>query len=147
MQPCNRIYYSNVHWRINMFRAAYHSSSGVPNCICSLWFTYACGEWELRLDYGRSQHAYVNQRLQIQLELLMMSGVPLETCWAFLNGGIINSITRLHLVGYFYWFILRCTDPRILNILIYTQQDATLHSLFYLETALHVSGGTTTHHQ
>ena len=32
-------------------------------------------------------------------------------------------------------------------ILIYSQQDATLHSLFYLETALHVSGGTTTHHQ
>jgi len=27
------------------------------------------------------------------------------------------------------------------NILIYIQQDATLHSLFYLETALH------THHQ
>jgi hypothetical protein len=26
---------------------------------------------------------YVNQMLQIQLELLMMSGVPLETCWAF----------------------------------------------------------------
>ena len=36
-----------------------------------------------RLDYGRSPHAYVNQRLQIQLELLMMSGVPLETCSAF----------------------------------------------------------------
>ena len=33
------------------------------------------------------------------------------------------------------------------NILIYMQQDATLHSLFYLETALHVSGGTITHHQ
>jgi hypothetical protein len=33
------------------------------------------------------------------------------------------------------------------NILIYIQQDATLHSLFYLETALHVSGGTTTYHQ
>jgi len=32
------------------------------------------------------------------------------------------------------------------NILIYIQQDATLHSLFYLETALHVSGGTSTHH-
>jgi len=32
-------------------------------------------------------------------------------------------------------------------ILIYIQQDAMLHSLFYLETALHVSGGTTTHHQ
>ena len=33
------------------------------------------------------------------------------------------------------------------NILIYIQQDATLHSLFYLETALHVSGGTCAHHQ
>jgi hypothetical protein len=33
------------------------------------------------------------------------------------------------------------------NILIYIQQDAMLHSIFYLETALHVSGGTTTHHQ
>ena len=33
------------------------------------------------------------------------------------------------------------------NIPIYIQQDATLHSLSYLETALHVSGGTTTHNQ
>jgi len=33
------------------------------------------------------------------------------------------------------------------NILIHIQQDAMLHSLFYLETAPHVSGGTTTHHQ
>jgi len=32
-------------------------------------------------------------------------------------------------------------------ILIYVQQDAMLNSLFYLETALHVSGGTITHHQ
>jgi hypothetical protein len=40
-------------------------------------------QFPLRLDYGRSPHAYVNQKLQIQLELLMMSGVPLETCSAF----------------------------------------------------------------
>jgi hypothetical protein len=33
------------------------------------------------------------------------------------------------------------------NIPIYIQQDVTWHSFFYLETALHVSGGTTTHHQ
>jgi len=31
-----------------------------------------------------------------------------------MNGGIINSVTRLHLVGCFYWIILRCTDPWIL---------------------------------
>jgi hypothetical protein len=30
---------------------------------------------------------------------------------------------------------------------MYIQQDTTLHSLFYRETALHVSGGTITHHQ
>jgi hypothetical protein len=33
------------------------------------------------------------------------------------------------------------------NILIYIQQYATLHSLFYLETALRVSVGTITYHQ
>jgi len=33
------------------------------------------------------------------------------------------------------------------KIYIYIQQDATLHRLFYLKTALHVSGGTITHHQ
>jgi hypothetical protein len=33
------------------------------------------------------------------------------------------------------------------NILIYIQQDATLRSLFYLETALHLVGGTSAHHQ
>jgi hypothetical protein len=33
------------------------------------------------------------------------------------------------------------------NIPIYIQQDAMLHSLFYLETALHVLGGTSTNHQ
>jgi hypothetical protein len=30
---------------------------------------------------------------------------------------------------------------------MYIQQDAILHSLFYPETALHISGGTITHHQ
>ena len=33
------------------------------------------------------------------------------------------------------------------NILVYIQQDATSNSLFYLETAVHVSGGTIIHHQ
>jgi len=43
MQPCNRIYYS-VYWRLNMFRTARRSSSEALNCICSLWFTYTCGD-------------------------------------------------------------------------------------------------------
>ena len=36
-----------------------------------------------------------------------------------INFGKINSITRLHLAGSFYWFILRCTDPWILNTSLY----------------------------
>ena len=70
MQLGNGIYYSTSSLK------AQHVSSGTSliirssNCICSLWFTHAC----MRI------HAYVNQRLQIQLELLMMSDVPLETC-------------------------------------------------------------------
>jgi len=30
---------------------------------------------------------------------------------------------------------------------MYVEQDTTLYSLFFLETAMHVSGGTTTHYQ
>jgi hypothetical protein len=42
---------------------------------------------------------------------------------------------------------LLCTIKDDINIPIDIQQDATLHSLFYLEAALHVLGGTSTHHQ
>ena len=44
MQLCNRIYYSKVYWRLNMFQAAHRSSPGALNCICSLWFIYPCGD-------------------------------------------------------------------------------------------------------
>ena len=95
MQHCNRIYFSTVHWRFNMFPAAYRSSSGALTVFaasglhtqvvtgCNQVWVGTGQQFPLRLDYGRSTLAYVNQRLQIQLELLMMSGMPLETCWAF----------------------------------------------------------------
>ena len=72
MQLCNRIYYSKVYWRLNIFPAAHRSSSGALNCICSLWFIYPCVDRPLPklsgrcLGYGRSPHGYINQRLQIQ---------------------------------------------------------------------------------
>ena len=84
MQTCNRIYYSKV------FLKARHVSSGTPIIIrssklylqpliyMSMWWPAV-----VILDNGRSPHAYVNQRLQIHLELLMMRVMPLETCWAF----------------------------------------------------------------
>ena len=73
MQLCNRIYYSKFYWRLNMFRAPHRLSSGALNCICSLWFLHPCGDWPLPI---LSEKRY-------SLELLMMSVVPLETCWAF----------------------------------------------------------------
>ena len=48
----------------------------------------------------------------------------------------------------FPWKNLNIIPATLLcDILIYIHQDATLHSLFYLETSLHVSSGTITHHQ
>ena len=50
--------------------------------------------------------------------------------------------------AHFTEFNLHGSGPCIvIIILIYIKRDATLHSLFYLETALHVSGGTSTHLQ
>jgi hypothetical protein len=70
-----------------MFRAAHRSSSGALTIFAASGLhTYVVtsrSQVPLRLDYGRSPHTYVNQRLQRQLELLMTSGVLLETCWAF----------------------------------------------------------------
>jgi hypothetical protein len=72
-------------------------------------------QFPLRLDYGRSPHAYVNQGLQRQSswwwEVYRSKHIE-----PLMNGGIINSITRLHLVGYFSWVILRWTDTWILNL-------------------------------
>jgi hypothetical protein len=78
MQPCNRIYYSKVYWRLIMFRAAHRSSSGAPNSICSLWFIYPCG-----LTTAGHHMCIETRGCKYSLELLMMNGMPLETCWAF----------------------------------------------------------------
>ena len=76
-----------------MFWAVCRSSSGAPTVFAASGLrthvetarsqVWVGTEFPLRLDYGRSPHAYVNQRLQIQLGLLMMSDIKLETCWAF----------------------------------------------------------------
>jgi hypothetical protein len=68
-----------------MFRAVHRSSSGAVTVFAAsgLHMHVVTGHSQVRvrrLDYGKSPHAYVNQRLQIQLELLMMRGVLLETC-------------------------------------------------------------------
>jgi hypothetical protein len=75
-----------------MFRTAYRSSSGAltlfavsglhTHVVIDRSQVWVGTEFPLRLDYCWLPHAFVNQRLQIQLELLMMIGMLLETCWA-----------------------------------------------------------------
>ena len=102
MRPCNRIFYPKIYWRLNMFRAAYLSSSGTPNCICSLWFIYPCGVYKPEA----ANTVWSSWRWAVCCSKHVEPSI---------HFGIINSITRLHLVGYFYWCILRCKDPWILN--------------------------------
>jgi len=110
-----------------MFRAEYRSSSGALNFICSLWFIYTCGVRllsRLSLDNGRSPHVYINQRLQIQFRAPDDERYAARNMLSLkINYGIINSNTRLHLDGCFYWVILRCTDPWISNL--WTAQKQT----------------------
>jgi len=49
----------------------------------------------------------------------------------------------------FYTYMINIYKYVQSHIMIYIQQDATLHSLFiyFWKTALHVSGGISTHHQ
>jgi hypothetical protein len=68
-----------------MFRAARRSSSGALNCICSLWFIYPRGDKASALATAGHHMDIYTRGCKYSLELLMMSGVPLETCWAFKN--------------------------------------------------------------
>jgi len=49
MQPSNRIYYFKIYWRLNMFRAAYRSSSGAQLFSASGLYTHVvtgrCPGW------------------------------------------------------------------------------------------------------
>jgi len=112
MQPCNRIYYSKVYWRINMFRAAHRSSSGAPNCICSLWFIYICGDRPLSRLGRNWVPTQPGQQPVTTCVYKPKAGNTIWSSWWWvlcrlkhvepsINFRIINSITRLHLVGYF----------------------------------------------
>jgi hypothetical protein len=66
----------------------FHSVINIPYSECVFIALLIRHSKRMRVSYChvwplRSPHAYVNQRLQIQSQLLMMSAVPLETCWAF----------------------------------------------------------------
>ena len=121
MQPCNRIYYSNVYWRLNMFRTAHRSSSGALNCILSLWFTYTCGERPLSSLTQTWQRPVTTCVCKPEATNAVWSSWWWAVCRSkhvepLMNAGIVNSITRLHLVGYFYWFVIRIVQLDFLTM-------------------------------
>ena len=75
MELGNGIYYSTCSLKAQHVSSVTSLIIRSSKCICSLWFTYACGDHPYS---SLSGNAYINQRLQIQLELLMMSDVTLE---------------------------------------------------------------------
>ena len=108
----------------------------------------------------------VAMKMEQCVSLLLLSHMPLLTiynCWVW--PWKHNSCFPLHCCCAKQYFILLSTVQTCLgrhvkclirfsefnfhksvhckNILIYIQQDATLHSLFHPETALHILGGTT----
>jgi hypothetical protein len=80
---------------------------------------------DFQISDDRSPHGYVNQRLQVQLELLMMSGVPFETCRAFTKLWNNKFYYKAASCWHFYWVIY---DARIHEY----QKTGTLHEDQYI---------------
>ena len=62
------------------------------------------------------------------------------------NVSVLQSDLGFALVFLSFIFFQCMVNYSNIYIYIYIQKDATLHSLLYLESALHVSGRTITHH-
>jgi len=82
MQPCIRIYYSTVHWRLNMFRAAYPSSSGALT-------VFAASGLHTHVVTGRSQ-VWVGT----QVLFTILWDTTSEFAWGDLVGQREASISR-----------------------------------------------------
>jgi hypothetical protein len=75
----------------------------------------------LKVEHVSSGIPLIIRSSKLYLQLLVWSSWWWALCHSkhvepSINFGVINFITSLHLVGYFYCFILRCTDPWILKV-------------------------------
>jgi hypothetical protein len=70
MQPCIRIYYSTVRWRLNMFRAAHRSSSGAVTL-------FSASDLHTHVVTGRSQ-VWVGKPCRSK-HVERWTGVPTQT--------------------------------------------------------------------
>jgi hypothetical protein len=147
-----------------MLWAAYHSSSGALTVLaasglymhvvtgrCPGWVGTVPIHFPLSLYNGQSPYWYINQRLQIVCSCWWWEVCRSKHVELLINFGIINSITRLHLVGYFYWyrtlssslcsFLHSHVTSSLLgpNILLYTLFSNTLNLFSFHSVTEHVS--------
>jgi hypothetical protein len=112
MRPCSRIYYYKVFNCSTCFEwhTAHHQE--IKYCNCSLWFyvrlwlpATVMAEWfPLNHDSCRQPQMNVKPEAVITIfELLMMSGVSLETCWAFNKLWNNKFYYKSAPFWYFYW--------------------------------------------
>jgi hypothetical protein len=112
MQTCNRIYYSKTYWRLSMFRAA----SVAPNCICRLWFIYSVPTQPGQRPVT-TWAVYKPEAANTVWSSWWWAVCRSKHAEPSVSFGIINSIIRLHLVGYFYWCIQLDLPPdKVLHV-------------------------------
>ena len=93
-----------------MFRAAYRSSSDAPNCICKP-LLYIPMWWPV-IPTQPDQRPVTTWVYKPEATNTVWSSWWWAVCRSkhvepSINFGIIISVTRLHIVGCFYWFIRR----------------------------------------
>ena len=129
MRPCSRILL------FQCFLIAQHVSSDTPliirsskTVIAASGFTYVCGCRQLSLlshDSGRQPQTYVKPEAAITVfELLMMSGVSLETCWAIKkhwNNKIYYTVSSCWSFLYDLHFQCYICFERLINGMLYTR--------------------------
>ena len=106
MQLCNRIYYSKIYWRLNSGTPLIIRSSKLylqPEVYVPMW-------WPAVAKAMAGHHMGIETRgCKYSLELLIMSCVPLETCWAFKKLWNNKIYYKAASCWYFYWVILLYT--------------------------------------
>jgi hypothetical protein len=135
MKLCNRIYYSRVYWRFNIFRAAHRSSSGALNCICSLWFIYPSGDRPLpRLSEKWIFFIYFTSPFQLYRFALFILFFIYRFYVFQLQQIVLRQLSLSALLSY-------------IKILIMKSNEMHYFSNLFDENTLHVSDMSTVHHQ
>jgi hypothetical protein len=111
MQPCNRIYYSTIHWRFNMFWAAYHSSSGALTVFAAsgLHTHVVTGHSQVWVGTGSQWYYFIDHKVIVYIPHILLTWFLVSMTYAL----------KWHLYFVFlYYFIKKILYPiSLLNLI------------------------------